>query len=99
VADSIKRSLRVLTAATVVLYIVVGGLSIWTYRDSHSNRDALCALRADLQARIQTSTTFLVEHPEGVAGIPAKTIRDGIINQQRTVNALSGLSCGEQPAS
>lgn len=54
---------------------------------------ALCALRADLQARVRTATQFLAEHPDGAPGIPARTIRDGIANQQRTISALRVVKC------
>jgi hypothetical protein len=91
--ESIKRSLRLLTAATVVLYLALFAFGAWTYHDSRRNHQALCALRGDLQARIASSTSFLIAHPEGVAGISAKVIHDGIVNQQRTVRALHNLSC------
>lgn len=54
---------------------------------------ALCVLRADLQTRVDSSRAFLADHPNGIPGIPAKTLRDGITNQQRTIKALQGLSC------
>lgn len=81
-------------AALVVLQLAVGGWSVYlTSRGDQANR-ALCALRGDLDRRIEQSKGFLVEHPEGVAGVSAKVIQDGITNQTRTVKALSGLSCG-----
>ena len=61
--------------------------------DIQTSRVALCALRSDLERRVQTSEKFLKEHPAGIPGIPAKTIRDGIRNQQRTITALAALSC------
>lgn len=90
---SIKRTLAWLTVATVVVYLALAGVTVWTRYGAEKNRKALCALRSDLQQRIDGSTQFLREHPRGVAGIPAKTILDGIANQRRTIKALSGIAC------
>ena len=54
---------------------------------------ALCVLRDDLKTRVKSSTDFLAMHPDGIPGIPAKTLRDGIHNQQRTISALRTLQC------
>jgi hypothetical protein len=62
-------------------------------KETEESRDALCVLRADLERRVATSRDFLEENPAGIPGIPARTIRDGIRNQERTIEALSGLSC------
>jgi hypothetical protein len=90
---SIKRALNLLVVATVVLYVFLGAAVLWTNHEAGVTRDALCALRGDLERRVASSERFLVEHPVGVPGIPASTIREGIINQRRTINALAGLSC------
>lgn len=54
---------------------------------------AVCELRADLERRVRSSTRFLQEHPDGIPGIPARTIRDSLENQQRTISALRDLKC------
>lgn len=72
---------------------VLSVLTAISFRANSQSNDALCALRGDLQRRVVTSREFLVEHPDGIPGISAKTIRDGIDNQKRTIVALSGLSC------
>lgn len=92
--QSIKSTLRGLVIATVVLYAIIGATVIWTWNGSDNNRQALCALRLDLERRVESSKTFLRDHPEGIAGISAKTIQDGIDNQERTIAALGGLDCG-----
>jgi hypothetical protein len=61
--------------------------------ESQQAADALCALRADLRRRVRTSRAFLKQNPDGIPGIPGKTIRDGIANQRRTIRALRELSC------
>lgn len=92
-AQAIKRALWWLTAATVVLYLLVGGLVLQTRSAADKNTRALCALRHDLKQRADSSAAFLVEHPNGVPDIPAKIIQDGIDNQRRTIKALSIISC------
>lgn len=93
IVDSIKRTLRLLVAATVVLYVVLGTVVFLNYRSSDTTNDALCALRGDLERRVEQSQQFLIEHPNGVGGIPAATIRQGLVNQQHTIHALRKLSC------
>lgn len=61
--------------------------------NADQSTSALCALRRDLEKRVDSSRQFLREHPHGIPGISAKTIRDGLSNQQRTIRALRGLSC------
>ena len=89
----VRNTLRWLVAATVVLYVALAGLGLWVYSEADSNGDALCALRADLEKRVESSQQFLIDHPDGIAGIPARTIREGIENQRRTIDALGDLSC------
>jgi len=93
VGRSITRALRLLVVATVVLYLLVIAVAVRAYHDADVSRGALCALREDLEKRVASSKDFLIENPGGIAGIPAKTIRDGIKNQERTIKALDGLSC------
>lgn len=54
---------------------------------------ALCALRADLDKRIASSERFLRKNPEGIPGIPASVIRQGLENSRRTRAALEILNC------
>lgn len=89
----IKRALKVLTAATVVLYLIVGGVSALNYHNQSVTEDALCALRADLERRVEGSEKFLKEHPNGIKGISRATILTGIKNQEATIKALNSLSC------
>lgn len=93
--NAINRQLRILTVTVVVLTLALGGLAVWNFNTGHTTRDALCTLRADLETRVQTSKDFLIEHPKGIPGISAKVIKDGIKNQERTIDALSDLSCDE----
>lgn len=109
VADSLKRSLRSLAIATVVLYLVLSGLTAYVYIDASNKRDALdkvakstnialCALKNDLQTRVISSQEFLLDHPKGIPGISAATLRQSITNQKATIKALSGLRCDDPNA-
>lgn len=54
---------------------------------------ALCILRADLEARVATSQQFLADHPNGIPGISTSDLQQSIDNQTRTVLALQLLEC------
>lgn len=89
----VKRTLNLLVLATVALAVGLGTVAYLGLASSHKTNDALCALRGDLEKRVEQSQDFLISHPNGVAGIPAVTIRQGLVNQQHTIQALSSLSC------
>lgn len=93
IGESIQRSLRILTVATVVLFLIVGGIALWVWSSARENHDALCALRGDLERRVTTSKKFLEDNPAGIPGVDPAVIQAGIDNQRATVRALSGLSC------
>lgn len=90
----IQRALRVLVAATVVLYLVVGTLAILNYYNNDITSDALCTLRGDLETRVKASEKYLRETPNAIKGITPAQIKESIDNQKRTIEALSSLSCG-----
>jgi hypothetical protein len=93
-AHSIRRTLRLLVIATVVLFIGLGSGAYVQYRYTQQTRHALCALRADKEQQAAASTLFLTTHPKGIPGvIPAAAIKLGVENDQRTIVALGGLSC------
>ena len=85
----------------LLVYAAVVGAFAWnsseTRKVAGDSNDALCALRVDLEKRVASSEQFLRENPDGIPGIPAKTIRDGVTNQQRTIKALSQLACSAKP--
>lgn len=63
------------------------------YNVSNNNREALCALRSDVQKRHDNGVQFLKQHPRGIPGIDADAIKVSLKNQQATLDALSGLDC------
>lgn len=97
IAEDIKRNLRLLTRATVGLYLVVIVVSgyLWYQNKTQGDRNtgALCALRQDLERRVAASEDFLSRNPHGFPGISAATLQKSITDQQRSIVALSGLHC------
>lgn len=91
----IVRDVVLVGVAALVLYAVnrlgveVGARTA----GSRTNTLALCALRNDLQDRVDQSEGFLKTNPNGFAGIPAATIRTTVSGQQRTILALSIVRC------
>jgi hypothetical protein len=79
----------ILTAAVVFALWQVQGVAS-RGEEAHV---AVCALRTDLERRVQASRKFLRENPEGIPGIPAATIQQGIDNQQKTIDVLGVLDC------
>jgi len=77
----------------IVSLVLIFGTVAYVARESARTTHALCALRHDLEIRVSSGESFLKDHPNGIPGIPAKQIRDGIENQKRTIKALSALSC------
>lgn len=93
IARDVRRLLRVLVVLTAVLYLALLGLFVWTRHDASATSHALCALRTDLQTRVQSSRDFLRSNPNGIPGIPVSVIQDSIVNQESSIRALSSLSC------
>jgi predicted negative regulator of RcsB-dependent stress response len=105
IAEEIKRALRNLTRATIIIYVVLAGLGLFAWIDSSNQRaeikqvaistnQALCALRFDLEARVENAEQFLVNNPDGIPGLSAASIQTSIESQRRTIVALRGLDCG-----
>lgn len=63
-------------------------------RESDRTTRTLCVFRHDLEDRAAASREFLLNHPQGVAGIPASAIKVSLVGQERTIQALAGLRCG-----
>ena len=66
-------------------------------RDGDEAHDALCVLKLDLERRVGTSRQFLKDNPQGIPGIPPQVIRNGIRNQQATIDSLDKLDCQPPP--
>lgn len=90
------RSLKRLTIATVILYLVLIAGGIKVYVDSKNTTDTLCIIRDDFQQRVDTSFRFLKDHPKGVPGFPPGVILKWGNQQQQTLNALNHLNCSSK---
>jgi uncharacterized protein YkwD len=107
-ASPVQTALRRLTMWTVVLYVLLAtaaGASFYIRsldiarieRQSDRNVTAFCALRHDLERRIEDGLRFLEEHPGGIPGISAEQLRQSIQDQRVTVRALSIVVCPPEP--
>lgn len=94
-AEVLRTSLRRLALATIFLYVILIAAGLKVYLDQRSTTKALCTLRADLSQRVADSLEFLRDHPDGIPGVPVKTLVDSITNQQQTIRSLSDLDCNE----
>src|SRR4051794_370509 len=83
---AVRRTLRFLVLATVILYLALGGIALYSYSTSKLNHDAVCNLTGDLERRIQQSKDFSREHPEALKrlGFTQAQVQKEIINQERT---------------
>lgn len=109
IGKSIRRSIKWLAWATVLLYVALLGAMFYVYHDSSTKRhdiavsqvrveSALCGLTSDLRSRIADSKAFLLAHPDGLPklGITAATIQATIANEERTILSLSPVQCPPQ---
>jgi hypothetical protein len=81
----------------VVALLVVGR---WQYEQNSQAAMALCALRHNLEVRVESSEKYLRDVAAGyrrpVPGITTADINTSIKNQQATINALSNLDCSKE---
>lgn len=88
----------------LLVYVVIVSAGALGFADAQNQRDqtarvatrtnaALCVFRHDLKVRVENSERFLREHPHGVGGISAGTIKVSLVGQRRTVRALRSLPC------
>jgi hypothetical protein len=61
-------------------------------------REGLCALKHDVELRVDGAREFLKGNPNGVPGIPASVIRTSLKNQEATLRALHRLHCNQEGA-
>lgn len=95
VAEELQNSLKWLVRFTVILYLIFAALGYYVWQQGNDTNSALCAYRADLQARVTQSLDYLKDHPNGskALGITREQLLVNIANQNRVIKAFSGLSC------
>jgi hypothetical protein len=98
--DRLDRRYRIIAWRQTVTSVLIVGLVIFgilllkrTNHATNRSTTALCALRHDLERRVSDGERFLAEHPRGIPGIPAKTLRQSITGQRRTVGVLRIVQC------
>ena len=95
------RGLRIAIAAFVLslalfLMVIGGGVyfAVSQSTEGSETHEAICALAEDLERRTESARIFLKEHPKGLPGIAtADQLRESTKNQERTLLALSVVSC------
>jgi hypothetical protein len=92
-AKELKRALRILTIATVVIYLFMGGIAIYTYSLSQRNKRALCAIRHNAEDRVNSAQEFLLKHPKGIPGITPDDLRRTIQIYETNARALDDVNC------
>lgn len=92
-AATLRKTLRMLVVATVVLYIVLVAVCVKVYLDGRSTHNALCTFQADRITQVTQSLQFLADHPEGTSEFPVEAIVNSVNSQIGTINALSSLNC------
>lgn len=83
---------------SLVLLLAVGGITVYVLAgksdEGSETHEAVCALTADLERRTDEAREFLETHPHGLPGIASVSqIRESTRNQERTLAALSVVSC------
>ena len=95
IVRSIRKTLRGLVIATIVLFIAVGAVGVIGYGLADKNREAVCNLKVDLERRVQASEEFALKHPDTLEkfGLTPAQVQKEINNQQRTIVALRVVPC------
>lgn len=94
-------SVRIAVVAYIVgLILSLAALGVGAYVLTHKTQEgsetheAVCALVADLEERTEGTKTFLTAHPQGIPGLASGSqLRESLHNQQRTLDALSVITC------
>jgi hypothetical protein len=95
------KGLRIAIAAFVLsLALMLAVAGIGGYLLTHKTQEgsethkAICALVEDLEGRTEGTKSFLAEHPHGIPGLAtASQLRESLGNQERTLDALSVVTC------
>jgi len=91
VLKSIRKTLRWLVAATVVLYLSFAGIAIYNFVTNRDQQAALCELRTSMKVEARASKDYLRYSSPGTP-IGAR-VRANYRNQLAGIAALNTLSC------
>ena len=82
-----------LSASTTYQFVDARQARAQIRQNTGSIQKAVCALRSNVQKRIDTSNQFLKENPSGSGGITPTLLKDSIKRDQNTINALRFVEC------
>ncbi len=91
--DRLHRFFVRILVIFALLGLTVSATVYYVYTSSETNKEALCAIRHDAERRVFLGEQFLKEHPNGIAGISANSLRVSLNNSKETVESLSSLNC------
>jgi hypothetical protein len=93
--ERLDRRYRIIAWRQTVTSVLIVGILLLKRTNHATSRTtaSLCALRHDLEQRVSDGEAFLIDHPRGIPGIPAKTLRQSIDGQRRTIRALRVVQC------
>ncbi len=92
-ARELRRTLRILLVATVILYLGGIGLGLYTLSIANNNNDALCSLRNNYVFQNTVSRDFLRDHPNGNADFTVAQIKQTMRNRVAIIRALDNGDC------
>jgi hypothetical protein len=98
-ADRMSASPRTQAIVNMALAVVITGLCAAYLFLSLQTHDALCSLRAEVDARANSTEQFLREHPHldrfqfGPVGITRGFLVAQLASERVTTKALDGLHC------
>lgn len=92
---AIRNTFVSMVIATALLYMTLVGAGGYVYLKGETVNSSLCALRGDLQHRIDQSQDYITKHPDKLKqlGFTVPQAEKEVANQERTVAALSELNC------
>jgi hypothetical protein len=92
---AMRKQLRILVITTILSYIVAGVIVVLAWGTADMLRQGVCSLRADLEDRVENSKQFLHDRPDAIRalGFTPPEVREQIVNQERTIQALSSIQC------
>lgn len=92
-----NRRLRRFFIKVLVMFGLLGltsaATAVYVWNIGQNNREGLCAIRADAQARIDQTDAFIKENPKGISGISVEQLERSKENSVRTRDALKDLNC------
>ena len=93
-ARDMRRMMRVLLVATVILYLGGIGLGLYTLSVANNNQEALCSLRNNYIAQNVSSQELLNDNPnKSIGGFSPKQIKQRIKDRNKIILALDNHDC------